>query len=300
MTRLATPVELPQVVWGRTGLHVSALGLGCSRLGSTLAGLTEGEAKYLVQHAVGRGVTLFDTADIYGQGASERLLGAALAKQRPNVVLVSKAGQRFTVAQRAATLFKAPVKAVAARLPVLRAAVSAQRAQALPRDYTPAHIEQAIKGTLRRLNTDWLDVFMLHSPSAADVQEGACFALLDRLREQGVIRHWGVSCDDLATAEAALRVPGVSALQIPLLLARAAPSLVAEAARLRTALLVREMFAAPTLSEPGWRQRRVGAGLALPNAAALIGTTCVAHLDEALSGLQGVVQPQKSVLERPG
>ena len=275
---------MKQVVLGRTGLRGSAVGLGCSRLGSTLAGVSREEALGLVRHALHRGITVFDTADIYGQGSSERLLGAALGRRRAEIVLVSKAGQVFTARQRVATLFKTPIRLAAARVPALRAAVTARRAQKLPRDYAPGHVAKAIEGSLRRLGTDWLDIFLLHSPDPADVAEGRSFELLERLRERGAVRHWGISCDDLPTAEAALRVPGVAALQLPLLLAQQAPALVATAAGQGVALMVREVFAAPP-AEPAWRAARVAAAMALPNAVALLGTTRSAHLDETLDGI---------------
>src|ERR1700709_476333 len=191
---------------GKTGLRVSAIGLGCSRLGSTLTDFSREAAIGLVHHALDRGVTLFDTADIYGQGDSERRLGAALRGHRQDVVLVSKAGQRFTAAQRIVSLAKGPIRSKSRRLPALRNAVSAQRAKQLPRDYSPEHLRRALEGSLRRLGTEWIDIFLLHSPDAADVRQGHAFEMLERARGQGLIRHWGISCDDRATAEAALRV----------------------------------------------------------------------------------------------
>lgn len=276
---------LPLVTLGRSGLHGSLVGLGCSRLGSTLSGVGPQAATQLVSHALERGVTLFDTADIYGQGESERLLGAALGRRRADVIVVTKAGQRFTAAQQAAALLKRPIRAVAARLPSLQRAVRAQRAHALPRDYSPEHIGRAVHGSLRRLRTDWIDLFLLHSPDAGTVKEGRCFALLDRLHEQGVIRQWGISCDDADTVEAALRVESATVLQVPLLLLQSAPRLLAEAGRRHAGLLIREVFAQnagqPALS-PAERHHRIMSARAMPGAVTLIGTTRERHLDEAL------------------
>ncbi len=276
-----TGSSVPQVVLGRTGLRGSVLGLGCSRLGSTLAGVSASEARNLVGHALDRGVSVFDTADIYGQGSSERLLGAGLGRRRSGVVLVGKAGQKFTARQHVATLFKGPIRLVAARLPALHSAVGVSRAQRLPRDYGARHVGTAIEGSLRRLGTEWLDVFLLHSPDAAEIAEGRSFELLERLKERGTLRWWGISCDDAAAVEAALRVPGVAVLQIPLLLAQDSPGVVAAASAQGVALMVREVFAAAP-SGPGWRANRLAAAMALPNAIALVGTTRAAHLDEAL------------------
>ena len=69
---------------------------------------------------------------------------------------------------------------------------------------------------MKRLRTDRLDLFQLHSPAAAVVERGDWATALDALRAEGKIRWYGVSCDDAATAQAALRFPGVSSLQLPL------------------------------------------------------------------------------------
>ena len=269
---------------GKTRLRVSAIGLGCSRLGSTLTDFSRKAAIGLVQHALDRGVTLFDTADIYGQGDSERRLGAALRGHRQDVVLVSKAGQRFTAAQRIVSLAKGPIRLISRRLPALRNAVAVQRAQQLPRDYSPEHLRRALEGSLRRLGTEWIDVFLLHSPNAADIKHGYAFEMLERARQQGLIRYWGISCDDRETAEAALRIAGVSALQLPLAILN--PGLQEAAAAAQVGLLVREVFAAPFDQAPGWRSRRIADALTLANAAVLVGTTRAAHLDEALADLK--------------
>lgn len=274
---------VPIVVLGKTGLRVSAIGLGCSRLGSTLTDFSQAAAIGLVQHAVARGVTLFDTADIYGQGDSERRLGLALRGRRQDVVLVSKAGQRFTAAQRIVSLAKGPIRSISRRLPALRNAVAAQRARQLPRDFSPDHLRRALEGSLRRLGTEWIDLFLLHSPDVADISQGHTLEMLERARQQGLIRHWGISCDDRATAEAALRVAGVSALQLPLAILQ--PELQEAAANAQVGLLVREVFGASSDQAPGWRSRRIADALAPANAAVLLGTTRTAHLDEALAGL---------------
>ena len=290
----AWPAPLPEILLGKTGLRASALGLGCSRLGSTLAGATPGDAVRLVHHALHRGVTLFDTADIYGQGDSERLLGAGLAGRRDGIVLVSKAGQRFTAAQRIASLVKGPIRAVSRRVPAMRGLVAARRAQPLPRDLSPEHIRRALEGSLKRLGTDWIDLFLLHSPCLAELQEARPFEMLERARAEGLIRHWGVSCDDLPTAAAALRIPEVSVLQVPLALVEADAAFAAEAAARQVALLVREIFTGPGVPPAGWRASRIAAALAAPNMAALIGTTSPSHLDQALDVAQTTVF--KSVL----
>jgi len=280
-------MSLPAAFLGqRSGLTASAVGLGCSRLGSTLSGCTGAAAERLLQHALASGVTLFDTANIYGQGESERLIGAALRGRRDEAIIVTKAGQRFTTAQRMAALAKAPLRQMARRLPGLRDAIASRRAAPLPRDYSSEHLQRSIEASLRRLQTERIDLFLLHSPSAAAVARGEAFEMLERLVQQGKLRAWGISCDDAECVEAALRVPAVAALQVPLALAQSMRPALDAAAAQGVGLMLREIFA----GQPGTAAARaaaVQAALGFPQAVALVGTTSAAHLDEALGFAQG-------------
>jgi aryl-alcohol dehydrogenase-like predicted oxidoreductase len=265
----------------RAQLLPPAIGLGCSRLGSTLSGCGGPEAVRLLRHALDAGVTLFDTANIYGQGESERLLGEALRGQRSKVTLVTKAGQRFTALQRAATLVKAPLRRLAQVVPSLRRNIASRRAGALPRDYSAAHLRQSIESSLRRLDTDRIDLFLLHSPSAEAIAQGEAFAMLNGLRAAGTLGGWGISVDDEAAARAALAVPDVAGLQLPLSVAAALRPELSRAAERGVALFMRELFASGP-RDAATRQAAVEAALAYPGATALVGTTSIPHLDEAL------------------
>jgi aryl-alcohol dehydrogenase-like predicted oxidoreductase len=262
-------------------LGASAIGLGCSRLGSTLGGTRGADAVRLLHHALDSGVTVFDTANIYGQGESERLLGRAFRGRRDRVVLVTKAGQRFTAMQRSVALVKAPLRHLAALSPALRRSVASRRAAPLPRDYSAAHLRQSIEASLRRLGTDRIDLFLLHSPSAEDIRQGEGFAMLDGLRRAGTLGGWGISCDDAPALRAALQVPEVAALQIPLQVAALLRPELAAAAQRGVTLFMRELFAGRP-HDTASRRAAVTAALACPGAKALIGTTSTAHLDEAL------------------
>ena len=81
---------------GTTGLRVSVVGLGCSRFGSIGSGIGNRQAVMLIDRAYELGINLFDTASIYGQGDSERLLGKTLQRRRDQVVIVSKAGYELS------------------------------------------------------------------------------------------------------------------------------------------------------------------------------------------------------------
>ena len=276
-------MTLPSISLGaRSGLTVSAVGLGCSRLGSTLSGTTGAAAERLVRHALEAGVTLLDTADIYGQGESERCIGAALRGQRGRAVIVTKAGQRFTTAQRVAALAKAPLRQIALRVPAMRQAIASRRAGSLPRDYSPAHLRRAIEASLRRLGVGEIDLFLLHSPSAEALESGEAAMLLNDLVQAGTLRAWGASCDDAAAVRAALRLPGMAALQIPLTLAAEMRGELRAATAQGVGLMLREIFAHRPAT-PEARRQAIEQALSWRQGVALVGTTSAAHLDEALA-----------------
>lgn len=278
---------VPEVVLGATGLRTSAVGLGCSRLGSVLAGSTTEMAVQLVQHALRQGITLYDTADIYGQGESERILGRVLGKSRNNVTLVTKGGQLFTPAQRIAAMAKRPVRFLTKQIPAFRDLVAANRAHRLPRDFTAAYLQRALEKSLRRLRTDYIDLYLLHSPDGTEIQQSDCFVMLERAKEKGLVRHWGISCDDLPGVEAAVRVKGVMALEVPLAVLYPladSSTVVTELSVRKIGLIVGQILTSRNEVVPWARtpRERVDLVLSHANAAAIVGTTSTKHLNEAL------------------
>ena len=145
--------------FGTTNLRVSAVGLGCNNFAIRL---DRAATRAVVHAALDAGITLFDTADIYGnRGSSETLLGEALGARRKNVVLVTKFG-----------------------LPM----DDSGRRQGGSRRY----VMQAIEASLRRLNTDWIDVYYYHRPDPKTPIEETLRAL-DELVRAGKVRHIGCS-----------------------------------------------------------------------------------------------------------
>jgi aryl-alcohol dehydrogenase-like predicted oxidoreductase len=162
---------------GRTGLKVSAIGFGgwaaggAVRLGVEPAGyadVSEEDALSAIIRAFDLGVTLFDTADIYGLGRGERLFAQALKAHRHEVVLVTKGGA----------------------VPEHGGFVG---------DFSKAHLMAACERSLRRLATGHIDVYLLHAFAAEErrvAQFREAFEALDVLKRQGKIRFGGVSVDD--------------------------------------------------------------------------------------------------------
>jgi aryl-alcohol dehydrogenase-like predicted oxidoreductase len=142
---------------GKSGLRVSAVGLGCNNFGRALD--TE-SARKVVHRALDLGITLFDTADIYGnQGGSEEQLGEVLGDRRKDIVLATKFG-----------------------MPMSETRTGASR----------RYIAQAVEDSLRRLQTDWIDLYQLHRPDPLTPIEETLRALDDLIRA-GKIRYIGCS-----------------------------------------------------------------------------------------------------------
>lgn len=142
---------------GNSGLRVSLIGLGCNNFGARMS--TE-DARPIVHKALDLGVTLFDTADAYGSGGSESALGEILGSRRQDIVLTSKFGL---------SLEDSPRRVVPA---------------------TRGYIINAVEDSLRRLRTDWIDLYQLHALHPQTQMEEVLHAL-DELVRQGKVRHVG-------------------------------------------------------------------------------------------------------------
>jgi len=189
------------------------LGLGCVSLGST-AGRREADDIRLVHTAIDLGITVFDSADAYGAGASEYVLGRAVKRQRDRVVLATKGGFAFRPRHRAeqwARRWSKPVvERARRRAPVpLETSGPATYAQ---QDFSARHLRDAVHASLRRLGTDRIDLYQLHGPTEVFPD------LLDQLSDlvtAGDVVRFGVGASSVADADNWLAQPGVSVVQVP-------------------------------------------------------------------------------------
>jgi aryl-alcohol dehydrogenase-like predicted oxidoreductase len=168
---------------GKTGLTVSEIGLGCWQLASSAWGTQDSrEAQRIVQAALDQGCTFFDTAPGYGAGRSESLLGEALKGRRSQVVLCSKFGH--------------PAEG--------------------PADFSVAALRPAIEATLQRLQTDYLDVLLVHNPPPEwlDGRRSGLYEALAALQQAGALRAYGVSVDTLPDMQTAMQTTGCTVLEL--------------------------------------------------------------------------------------
>lgn len=230
--------------FGRTDLRVSAIGVGCARLGGIFKP-ESGSFVELLAAALDGGINFFDTSDMYSQGESEALLGRAFCRRRSEVIIASKAGFKLPAQRRAIARIKPLVRPLIRMLGLKRENLPAAVRGELSQDFSPDYLRRCVEGSLSRLRTDRLDLFQLHSPPAEVVERGDWVEVLDTLRAEGKIRWYGVSCDDARAARAALQHPGVACVQIPVsMLEHAVADAVLPAAAERgVALIAREVLA---------------------------------------------------------
>ncbi|MBM4438184.1 MAG: aldo/keto reductase [Actinobacteria bacterium] len=210
---------------GSTGERLSALCMGCWEIGGLAWGpMAAPEAVRLVQAAFDGGITTFDTAEAYGNGRSEVVLGHALKGRRDQAFIISKTGYLIGI-DGAQVLFAAQ-----------------------PQNFSPASIEKACEQALRRLQTTYIDAYLLHDPPMHIVVQEEPFRALERLQQAGKIRWWGVSAN-AAQATEAIRRWGAPVVETPFnALSPDAARVVFPPARERgTGVLARSPFASGAL-----------------------------------------------------
>jgi aryl-alcohol dehydrogenase-like predicted oxidoreductase len=194
-------------------MAVSELGLGCARIG----GIFQREASGFIDllHAAHDfGINFFDTADMYCQGESEQLIGRAFQRRRDRIVIASKVGYVLPGQRKVIARVKPLVRPLIRALGIKRAQLPAAVSGALKQNFEPAYIRRAVEASLKRLRTDHLDLLQLHSAPVDVVVRGDWLDAVQRLKEAGKIRFYGISCDTIESAQAAVQAPGVSALQV--------------------------------------------------------------------------------------
>ena len=182
---------MEQRTFGNTDLTCSALGFGTWELGTTQYGdIDVDEAVRAVHMAIDHGVTLFDTAEVYGPFTSEELLARGLGERRKDIVLVTKVGFVFH------------------EDPDLRGDEAI-----VGRDASAAYITERTEGCLRRLNTDYVDLMLIHWPDLKTPHDET-MAALEAMKAAGKIRHYGVSNYDVPMMEACQQHGSLAANQV--------------------------------------------------------------------------------------
>lgn len=177
---------------GRTGFQVSTISFGAWAIGSTWGTVDDKESMAALHKALDCGVNFFDTADVYGDGHSERLL-AQLRKERSETFYVAtKAGRRLN--------------------------------PHVPSGFTRENLTAFVERSLKNLETDSLDLIQLHCPPSEVFYMPEVFGILDDLVKAGKLKHYGVSVEKVEEALKAIEYPNVQSVQIIFNIFRQRPS----------------------------------------------------------------------------
>jgi len=204
--------------FGTTGMTVSEVGFGGSRIGGVFANKNGNkEALTVLRQALDAGITFYDTADMYSQGESESLMGNAFRGCRDKVIIATKGGYTLPARRNFIKHIKPFVRPIVQALGLKRARLPAGMSGALSQDFSPAYLTKALEGSLKRLKTDYVDLYQLHSPRAEFMQTNAfneALRTLEKLKAQGKIRFYGIGTEGTEDVPATLNVSGISSIQL--------------------------------------------------------------------------------------
>ena len=209
---------------GRTNLQVSEVGFGAWAIGGNKHSHSYGptdnaESLRAIARALELGCTFFDTADLYGHGLSEKLLGQALQTHRHECVIATKVGGDF---------YHGPFR----------------------KNFDADYIRFALDKSLERLRTDYIDIYQLHNPPLMLLERGTNYAVLDELKQQGKIRYYGVSVHDAYEGSMAVDTGKPDVIQVAYSLLRQDPreELLPQAQESDIGLIIREPLASGMLT----------------------------------------------------
>ncbi|WP_027482525.1 aldo/keto reductase [Deinococcus pimensis] len=167
---------------GKTGYLVSPVSFGAWAIGGTWGDVDDRDSLAALHRALDLGVTFFDTADVYGDGRSERLLARLRRERHEPFHVATKAGRRLDPHTAAG--------------------------------YTRENLRAFVERSLRNLDADTLDLLQLHCPPGEVYERDDVYGALDDLRREGLVRHYGVSVETVDEALTAVKHPGVATVQI--------------------------------------------------------------------------------------
>ncbi|HZY43615.1 MAG TPA: aldo/keto reductase [Anaerolineae bacterium] len=169
-------------VLGRTGWKVSALSFGAWAIGGTWGPVKDAESLAALHRAIELGVNFFDTADVYGDGHSERLLAQLRREHKETIYIATKAGRRLD--------------------------------QQTAAGYNRANLTVFVERSLKNLDTEALDLLQLHCPPTQVYYMPEVFGILDDLIAAGKVRYYGVSVEKVEEALKAIEFPNVQSVQL--------------------------------------------------------------------------------------
>ena len=165
-----------------TGWSVSEIGLGCWQIGGSWGTVTERDAREVLKKAFDMGVNFFDTADMYGDGRSEKFLGEFIKTTSEEIFVSTKSGRRWR--------------------------------PDYPKGYKQHYVEEFIDRSLLNLGVDCIDLLQLHCPPSEICSKKETYEMMDEIVKKGKIKYYGVTVHKLSDALEAIKFPNVKSIQI--------------------------------------------------------------------------------------
>ena len=168
---------------GRTGLEVTAIGFGAMTIGGAFGPVDDDESNRALHVAIDAGMNFIDTSDAYGAGHSETVIGKFLTERsdRGEILIFTKGGNDMTTGAR---------------------------------NFTPDYIAGCLEGSLKRLGVDAIDYYQLHNPTVDNMAVEDSYALLEKAKDDGKIKHWGVSVNTVEECNLAVEQDKPATLQM--------------------------------------------------------------------------------------
>jgi len=181
---------------GNTGLQITVVGFGAMTIGGIFGPVDDGESNRALHMAIDSGMNFIDTSDAYGEGGhSESVIGKFLKerKDRGQILILTKGGNNMVTGKR---------------------------------EFTPGYIGKCLEGSLRRLGVERIDLYQLHNPAVSNMQAEDSYALLEKAKADGKVRHWGVSLNTVEECDLAAKQkkPGVMQMEYNVINQEAGPS----------------------------------------------------------------------------
>ena len=168
---------------GNTGLEVTVVGFGAMTIGGAFGPVDDNESTAALHAAIDSGMNFIDTSNAYGEGRSESLIGSFLKTRadRDDILIISKGGNNMVTRKR---------------------------------NFEANYIAQCLDESLQRLGRETIDLYLLHNPSVDNMQALDSYAVLDKAKADGKIRHWGVSVNTVEECDFAVSQGRPSAMQM--------------------------------------------------------------------------------------
>jgi aryl-alcohol dehydrogenase-like predicted oxidoreductase len=199
---------------GKTDLTISEIGFGCQSIAGGLYYKNNKESMKTLLEAFDSGVNFFDTSDHYSQGESESLIGKVFKEKREKIIIGTKAGTLYSTGVHFILKLRPLLRPVSNYIRSMKIPLHLMRAKQKRSDFSPGYLIRSVERSLKRLQTDYIDLFQLHKPSGEILEKDEFIETLEKLKKQGKIRYYGISCAFNEDAYICLNYPSISSIQI--------------------------------------------------------------------------------------